>query len=426
MGQQYKHVVRTCYLGSFVQAIVCNLAPILFIPLKDQFGLTYEQIGRLILVNFAVQLLSDLVFGACIQRVGVKRFAILANICACTGLWAFAILPFHLQNPYDGLIIGIVLSAVGSGILEILLSPIINAVPSDHKAQDMALAHSFYAWGQATVVLITTLAILILGRMNWPIIVLAWSVFAVIDGINFYRAELPPFVPEEKRQRTRTLLKQPIFLLSVMAMVFAGATEVTIGQWKSAFLERGMGFPKVVGDVAGLCLFAVALGIGRAWYGLKGQNINLHRVLIASAWFSICVYLVASLSPWPYVTLAACVLSGFAVSLLWPGMVALSAERFPLAGASMFALLAAGGDNGAAIAPWLVGVVADKAASLQIFIQRLYGGSLSLEQVSLRSGLLFASIYPVMMLVLLHWLAAEARKYKDQEEIEPTPTAMVE
>ena len=405
-----KLTIRLCYLGMFVMAIAINLSPVLFIPLKEQLGLTFEQLGRLILINFATQVAFDLICGALVDRVGPKRFVVAAPALAFVGLWVFALAPSLMGNPYHGLIIGTVIFSAGSGILELLLSPIINAVPSDQKGSDMSLLHSFYAWGQVVVILLTALAVFAFGARHWQWFALVWSIPPAIAAVGFSMVKLPPFVEEAKRQRVRDLVRKPAYLVAVAALGLAGASELSIGQWISAFADKGLGFPKIEGDLAGLCLFAAALGIGRVWFGLNGQKVCMYRMMLAGAWLSVGTYLLASLSPWPYVSLGACVLAGLGVSLLWPGMLVVTAARFPLAGASMFALLSASGDTGGAVAPWLVGAVADKAPMLHDLPKLVFGAGLTPEQTGLRVGLLLATIYPLAMVALLYWLRANARK----------------
>ncbi len=403
-------VVRFCYLGMFVQALVINLAPVLFIPLKTELGLTYEQLGRLILINFSIQIVMDLGCGALVPKVGPKRFIVAANALACLGLVLFAVLPALLEHPYTGLVIGTLVFAAGAGLLELMLSPIMNAVPSEQKAQDMALAHSFYAWGQLCVILFTTLALFAFGVSHWRLLTLCWAIFPLLATIGFARLTLPPFVPEAQRQRMRSLIRQPAYLVAVACIGLAGASEVSVNQWISAYAERGLGFPKLWGDLGGMCLFAAAIGVGRVWFGIKGEKLNLHRVLLVCACLSVVVYLIASLAPWPFISLAACVIAGLGVSLLWPGMLSVTAARFPLAGASMFAVMAASGDLGAAVAPWFVGYLADLGSPFQALFHTLLGPQATAEQIGLRTGLLVATAYPLLLIGLLYWLKNEATR----------------
>jgi len=402
-----------CRLASFVQAIVINLAPVLFIPLREEFGLSYEQIGRLILINFTTQVATDLIFGYIVDRTSPKPFVVAANVLSALGLWVFALGPGVFANPYHGLIAGTIIFSMGSGLLELLVSPILNSLPSDQKASDMALMHSFYAWGSATVILLTTVLLFIIGREHWRTVTIAWTILPIIAAFGFTTLYIPRFVEEHHRHRLRDLVRIPSFLVAVVCMGLAGASELSIAQWTSAFAEKGLGLPKVVGDVGGLVLFAVALGLGRIWFGLRGekaaQTFGLYRYMIFGATAAVVAYLVASLSPWPVLSLVGCVLAGLAVSLLWPGMLSVTAARFPLAGASMFAILAASGDLGGAFAPWFVGIVADRAPFLLNWSAALFAGSLNAEEAGLRSGLLFATVYPLVMVMLLLRLRATAR-----------------
>ena len=413
-------VIRCCYLGMIVQAIVINLAPPLFIPLKEQLGLTFEQLGRLILINFTTQVLFDVLCGAYASRIGVKRCVVAAGSLAFAGLLVFALAPSLLADPYHGLVLGTVIFSMGSGILELLLSPIINALPSEQKASDMSLLHSFYAWGQMAVIMLTALAVFVFGSRHWQWIALAWSIPPAVAVVGFSMAELPPFADESKRQRLRDLVRKPAYLAAVAAIGLAGASELCMAQWMSAFAEKALGFPKVFGDLAGLCLFAGSLGVGRLWFGMYGQKVCMYRMMITGAWLSVAVYLVASIAPWPYVSLVACVLAGLGVSLLWPGMLSVTAARFPLAGASMFALMSASGDTGGAVAPWLVGAVADHAPALHSWLSRLFGAAATPEQLGLRTGLLIATVYPLAMVALLYWLRSAARNDQPAPQMEHT------
>jgi fucose permease len=389
----------------FVQAVVINLAPVMFIPFKEQLGLSFEQLGRLILINFVTQVAFDLVAGVVESRVGVRRLVVGAHILVTLGLWLFAWLPSWLPSPYAGLVIGTVVFSIGGGILELLLSPIINAVPSDRKAADMSLLHSFYAWGQMVVILLTALAVFILPIGPWRWIAPFWSIFPALGAWGFSRVPMPPFVEEAQRHRLRELLRIPAFLAAVVALALAGASEIAISQWISAFADKALHFPKLLGDLGGVCLFAAALGAGRTWFGMVGHRVCVHRYLIGGAALAVVLYIIASLSSWPWLSLAACVMSGLAVSLFWPGVLAVTAARFPRAGATMFAVLSASGDMGCAFAPWLVGWIADRPAA--------WGGGNAMgwspEALGLRLGLLAATVFPLLLLILLPVLKPSRR-----------------
>ncbi len=393
----YRQVIRCCYLGMISQAVIINLAPVLFIPLRTQFGLSFEQVGRLVLANFVTQVTFDLVCGPLIDRLGAKPFVVAAHVLAGLGLWLFALLPGWLPNPYVGLMIGTIVCAMGGGILELVLSPIINAVPSERKAHDMSMLHSFYAWGLVVTVALSGLALWLLGPTRWPVVALAWSLLPLVNAVGFARARFPALMQGPTRQRLRELVRLPAFRAAALAIGLGGATEVAVSQWISAFAEKGLGLSKVVGDLFGLGLFGVGLGAGRVWFGLHEGRVDLTRYLVTGAALSTLAYLVASVAPWPAVSLAACALAGLTVSLLWPGVLSVAAARFPLAGASMFAALSAAGDFGAAVAPWLVGAVADRAAAGNWFTL-LPGGGRNPDQLGLRGGLFMATLVPAAAL----------------------------
>ncbi len=399
----YRLTIRCCYLGMFVQAIVINMTPVLFIPFREQLGLTFEQLGRLILANFVTQVAVDLAAASVVSRIGARRLVVGGHVAVALGLCLFAWLPARLPSPYAGLMIGTVVFSVGGGVLELMLSPIINAVPSDRKAADMSLLHSFYAWGQTAVILLTALAVFLLPATPWRWIAPCWAVIPVLGAWGFSRAPMPPFVEESRRQRLRDLVRIPAFLGLVMGLGLAGASEIAIAQWISAFAEKALHYPKLLGDLGGVCLFAATLGVGRLWFGLYGHKRCVYRHMIVGAGLAVLFYGMASLSPWPWMSLAGCVFSGLAVSLLWPGLLSAAAGRFPWAGASMFAMLSASGDMGCALAPWLVGWSADRVTGW-------WGGNAlgwEGEALGLRMGLLVAMLFPLMLLALLPMLRRE-------------------
>jgi fucose permease len=391
---QTRSTVRLCYAGMMVLALVINLAPPLFIPLKAQLGLGFEQLGRLVFINFLTQITFDLVCGPLADRFGAKFFAVAANLCAAVGLWLFALAPVLFPaHPYFGLALGTVVFSMGGGILELLLSPIVSAMPSDRKAADMNLLHSFYAIGQVVVVLGTALAIWRLGAAQWRWVAAAWSLLPLATAIGFMRVKIPRLVEERDRLKLRHLVRRRVFMVSVLAIGLAGASELVMSQWISAYAEKGLGFSKITGDLMGCCLFGAMLGLGRMWLGLKGEKLCMFSVMTWSCVALIGCYLVAGFSPWNGLALAACALAGLAAAALWPGMVSMTAARFPLAGVSMFAFLAASGDTGCALFPWLVGAAADSLSGTTA------GGA-----SGLKIGLLLAMICPLGLLLLLQWI----------------------
>jgi len=318
MKSSPRWVTRCCHLGMFIQALVINITPMLFIPLKDQFGLTFEQIGRLILVNFLTQMAVDLVCTALADRVHPRPLIIAANALSAIGLWVFAFSPFHLANPYNGLMTGTVIFSIGCGLLEVLLSPLINALPSDNKSASMAVLHAFYPIGKVAVIVATGAALYMLGARSWPWIMVLWSLFPVFNTVAFALVPLPPLADPERRQTLRSIMRGlPIYLL-LAVMMLAGATEVTIAQWTSAYVETALGYTKVIADLVGFGLFGLGMVIGRVWFGLKGGGSHLSQVMWISAVFSGLTCLAMSLLPSPLLALLSTGFSGIFVSMLWP------------------------------------------------------------------------------------------------------------
>jgi fucose permease len=386
----------------FIQAMVINLTPLLFIPLKEQFGLSFEQIGRLVLVNFFTQMVVDLLCTALADRIPTRPLVVAANALAALGLWVFAWAPFQGDSPYVGLMVGTVIFSMGCGLLEVLLSPIINAVPSADKSASMAVLHAFYPIGKVVVIVVTGLALHGLGAGAWPVIVALWSVFPIVNTVAFFVVRIPPLAEPGRRQTLRSLLRMPSLYLLLLAMVLAGATEVTIAQWTSAYVQTALGFSKLIADLVGFCLFGLGMVVGRLWFGLRGEHAGLHRVMWVSAVLSGITCLAMALIPSPLLALLSTGLSGIFVSMLWPGTISMSAARYPLAGASLFALLAAAGDGGAGLMPWLVGWIADQvAASPPAWTFPLFGAGLEAQAVGLKAAFLLTALWPTLLIPVI-------------------------
>jgi MFS family permease len=320
------------------------------------------------------------------------------------GFGLFALAPQVLADPYPGFVLATIVFSGSGGLLELLLSPIVNAIPTDEKATAMSVLHSFYAWGQVTVVLLTTLFLFVFGRTQWQWIVLLWTLPAMLNFFLFLRVPLAPPIPEEHRQGMRQLILKPFFIVSFFAIMLGGASEVSMSQWASAFMEKALALPKVIGDIAGMCMFGLMLGVGRLLYGMYGQKVNVNRVMTAGALLAVACYLVVALSPANLPALIACALAGFAVSLLWPGTLVIAAERFPMAGAWLFAILAAGGDIGASVGPWAMSVITEHGPKLALFAGLSDSLGLTQEQFGLRLGMLAGAVLPLGTLLCLRWL----------------------
>ena len=394
----YKSTVRACYMGYVVLAIVINLTPILFVPLQTLYGITFAQLGILISVNFVVQVASDLAFGKPADVFGARPFVVLAQVLSIAGLLVFAFAADLFTDVFTGLLIGTILFSVGGGLLELLINPIVNAIPTDEKVSAMNVLHSFYSWGQIAVIVTTTVLVYALGGQNWKWIALVWVAVPVINMFLFAKVPIAPFVKEGKvRMPLKKVVRSKYFLLVVVCIVMGAAAEHVMGEWSSTFMEKAAGFPKIIGDTAGVCMFAFMMGIGRIIYARTGGK-NLTNVLTAGAGLALGAYLLIAFSNNGILTIAACALCGFAVSIMWPGCIVLAADRFPRAGASMFSLLAASGDAGAAFAPWLAGMVAQAVS--------MTGG----DQAGLKTAMLVTCIFPAVMLVAMLAIKRDHKK----------------
>ena len=408
----YKRTLIACYAGYFVQAVNVNLLAVIFIPLREQYGLTYAQFGTLVLVNSIAQLSVNMFCSKALDRVGTKPF-ILPALCGCiAGLVMFVLTPVLMApSIFVGLLISTMICATGGGLLELCLSPIVDAIPSGAADSSKALSflHSFYAWGQAAVVLITT-ALLYFG-LPWRIIVLSWIVVPAADIALFARAPIVERATGDRAMPIRRLFRLRIFVLAMVAIACGGASEAIIAQYASAFIDRGLGVSKLVGDILGLCGFAIFLGVGRLIYGLFGDRLRIHYVLLGGSVLALGAYLVIVFAPAgsPALPIIAIALCGFFVSLLWPGTLSIASKGLPNAGASMFALLAASGSLGCSIGPWLSGMATDftmgrmisGSVSVDGASLAFFAGSyaLSTEQFGLRVGLLVGALFPFASLL---------------------------
>ncbi|MCG5215808.1 MFS transporter [Streptosporangium soli] len=403
----FDHTRRACYTGLVTQAIVNNLAPLLFIVFQTRFDVPLEMLGRLVLLNFATQLITDIVAVRFADRIGYRVPLVVAHVLSVTGLVLLAVAPAVLPSPYVGLCVAIIVYAVGGGLLEVLVSPVVDALPSpqEGKAAAMSLLHSFYCWGQVAVVAGSTVLLAGIGQDAWWILPLTWAIVPLVNVFAFLRVPLPPTVPDEHRTSLRNLFGVPAFAMALVLMLAAGAAELTMSQWSSLFAEEGLGVSKVWGDLAGPCLFAVLMGIGRIVYGLWGERIPLVPAMVFCGTLATVCYLVASLSTEPLVSLVGCALCGLAVSLLWPGTFSLAAGRFPFGGAAMFGVLAVFGDAGGAIGPWVAGAVADTADVIGLAaVLPGDGGS------GLRAGILVATVFPLAVVIGTLLYRATARR----------------
>ena len=378
--KNYKKTLIACYLGFITQAISANFTPLLFLTFKSSYGISLEMIALIPTVFFLTQLLVDLVAVKFADIIGYRACVIASQVVSALGLMLMAFLPELLPDPFVGIIISVVLYAIGSGLIEVLLSPIVEACPFDNKAGVMSLLHSFYCWGAVGVVLGSTLFFAIFGTEHWQIITLVWAAVPLLNTFNFFTCPIERLVEDGEGMTIGQLLRLPIFMLMILLMICVGASEVTMAQWASAFTESALGVSKTVGDLAGPCLFAVFMGIARVFYGKKSEQLDLAKVMVGCGTLCVTCYLLAALSPIPILGLVGCALCGLSVGIMWPGTLSISSQKCPRGGTAMFAFLALAGDLGAAVGPGMVGGIADAV-----------GGDL-------KTGLLFAVIFPVILI----------------------------
>lgn len=380
MKTDYRPTVRACFAGYVVQAIVNNLAPLLFVTFQGQFGISLSRITLLVSVNFLLQLAVDLAAVGSVDRIGYRAAAVAAHLLAAAGLVGMAVLPFVI-DPFLGLLATVCLYACGGGLLEVIISLIVEACPTPHKEKTMSLLHSFYCWGHVAVVAISTLFFAAAGTDRWPLLALFWALVPLCNLAAFLRVPLAPLLPDgESGLQIGQLARKGIFWLLLLLMLCAGASEQAMSQWASTFAEQGLGVSKMLGDLAGPMLFAILMGTSRALYGKFGHRIDLHRCMAVSTVGCMGGYLLAALSPWPAMGLAGCGLCGLSVGIFWPGTFSTGAAAIRTGGTAMFALFALAEDLGCSAGPGLVGAVAELA-----------GGRL-------QAGLLAALVFPVLLL----------------------------
>ncbi len=406
--------MRACYLSFISQAIINNLAPLLFVIFQDRFAISLEKIGWLIMINFGTQLVVDGLSVRYADRIGHRPLVVGAHALCAVGLVLLSVLPSVMASPFEGLVIAVITYAIGGGLIEVLASPIADALPGDAKSSSMSLLHSFYCWGHVGVVIVTTALLAAIGADAWWVLPLVWALVPAYNAVNFTRVPLAPGAPESERMPLKRLLTSPVFLLAILLMICSGASEQAMSQWASLFAEKGLNVSKVMGDLLGPCLFAVLMGLGRVLFGIFGEKVRLTRTLVLCAGLCVVCYLTASLAQSPLLALIGCALTGFSVSLMWPGMLSLSARSFAGGGTAMFSLLALGGDVGCSIGPWLTGVVSDVAQGSRRLLSIGAEAGLSALQTGLKAGLLVAIVFPLMLLAGVLLFQHAMRKGKAQ------------
>lgn len=386
MKLTYKHTMTSCFVGYIVQAVNANFFPLLLITLQDTYGIPLDRITFLITANFVVQLLVDIVGALVVDKIGYRPCIVAAHVFSAAGILMLTFLP-DVMPPFAGLLICVMTYAVGGGLIEVLISPIVESCPTDNKEAAMSLLHSFYSWGSVAVVLLSTLFFAAFGIQNWRICAVFWGLIPIVNGAVFTKVPLAPLIAEgEQGMKPADLFRSSFFWVLLLMMLCAGASELSISQWASAFAEKGLGISKAAGDLAGPMAFAVLMGTVRAVYGKFGAKLDLDKCIALSAVVCVCSYLLIVFVPNPIVNLIGCGLCGLGVAILWPGILSKASSVLRNGGTSMFALLAVAGDLGCNSGPLTVGLVSDAA-----------GGAL-------KAGLLAAAVFPLLLLLCIFLL----------------------
>lgn len=384
MKENYRKTVCACFIGYIVQAIINNFVPLLFVTFQLSYQIPLSKITLLITVNFIIQLVIDMLSAFFIDRLGYRISVILAHLCSALGLIFLVVLPEAFQDAYIGILISVIIYAIGGGLIEVLISPIVEACPTDNKKQAMSLLHSFYCWGHVAVVLFSTIFFSLFGIHNWRVLALLWSAIPIFNIFLFAKAPIYPLLEEgESGLSLKELFHKKIFWLLFLMMLCAGASEQAVSQWASTFAEKGLHISKTVGDLAGPMAFALLMGISRFLYGKYGTRIHLDRCMKLSTLLCLAAYLCIGFVPNPFIGLLGCAICGFSVGILWPGTFSKASAAIKGGGTAMFALLALAGDIGCSAGPTLAGFAS---------------GILS---DNLRYGILAAIVFPVLLLICL-------------------------
>lgn len=391
----YKHTIIGCFIAYMVQAIVCNFAPLLFVDWSNEFNISMRQLTTIVTITFFTQIIVDLISAKYANKIGYKKCLVFAHLLSAVGFFLLGILPYIMDSSFAAIILPVIIYSMGSGLLEVLVSPVVESCPTENKTGAMSLLHSFYCWGTVAVIALSTLYFTIFSRENWRYLAFVWGVFALLNGVFL------AFVPinklsgdknPEKRERTLSLFKNKVFVIAIILMICAGASELSMSQWASTFAETGLKVSKTVGDLAGPMAFAVLMGTGRIIFSKVSSKVRIEDYLVLSGVICVLSYLLASLSGNAVLSLAGCGLCGLAVSAMWPATISLTTKIIPNATMAMFGLLAVAGDIGCTVGPTLIGWITDA-----------FGGDL-------KRGLAFAVIFPVIIIISLLILKGQKNK----------------
>ena len=398
MQKNYRKTLMACYLGFITQAICANFAPLLFLTFHKDYQISLGHIALIPTAFFLTQLIVDALCAQYVDKIGYRRAIVGSQVTSALGLAGLAFLPEMLGDPFIGVILCVILYAIGSGLMEVLGSPIVEACPFDNKEAVMSLLHSFYCWGSVAVVLLSTVFFAVFGVACWKILACLWAIVPLWNIVNFLRCPIEHLVEDGQGMTIRQLCKAPLFWLAVLLMVCSGASELAMAQWASAYAEAALGLSKTLGDLLGPCLFAITMGISRVLYGKYGEKVELTSFMLGSGALCLVCYLLASMTANPIWGLVGCIACGFSVGIMWPGTLSITSARMPLGGTALFALLAMAGDLGGAFGPSMVGYATQLAGD------------------DLRAGLQVGCIFPIGLMIGLIIMRRMTKKNQVQKD----------
>ena len=408
MKQSYTRLKLSCYTTNLTMSVVANISPVLFLTFRAEYGISYTLLGLLVLINFCTQLTVDLIFSFFSHKFNIPKTVKVIPVIAAVGLALYAVLPWIFPSAaYVGLVIGTVIFSAASGLAEVLISPVIAAIPSDDPDREMSKLHSTYAWGVVFVIIFSTLFLLLCGSKSWNFLALIFMIIPLTSSILFAGSTIPKMETPERASGVIKFLKSKGFWACFFMIFLGGAAECTMAQWSSGYIEKALGIPKVWGDLFGVALFSVMLGLGRTLYAKIGKNIS--KVLLLGAVGATACYLIAAVSPLPIIGLVACAFTGFCTSMLWPGSLIVGSDRFPESGVFIYAAMAAGGDLGASVAPQLVGLISDFAISNKALSSLAANLGLAPDSLGMKLGMLVGMLFPLAAIVLYSFIRKQRK-----------------
>lgn len=408
---KYRRLKYACYTTNISMSVVSNISPLLFLTFRNLYGISYTWLGFLILINFVTQLSVDLIFSFFSHRFNIAKTVVFTPVLTIIGLFIYALWPYIFpQSAYFGLVLGTLFFSAAAGLCEVLISPVIAAIPSENPEREMSKLHAVYAWGVVFVVIFSTLSLLVIGRENWHWLPITLSLIPLCSFLLYLGTKIPKMNTPERVSGVLSQMKNKTLWLCVLMIFFGGASEVAMAQWSSSFMEQALNIPKVWGDILGVALFSAMLGLGRSLYGKYGKHIT--KILLLGIIGATFCYLIVAISNQPFIGLIACAFTGLCTSMLWPGSLIVATDHFPQAGVFIFALMAAGGDLGASVAPQLIGIVTDITIKHPAILEFATHLALTPEQLGMKLGMLTGMCFPLVAIPLYLHMHRKTKKRK--------------